>query len=88
MMAITAPVVLATLPASPAGAAGVAGVAAPRAAAQASAAGLAVSVAYAEDKEINTPDPTAFPVQWAGSPGTIFLGGTVPGQTACGTLTV
>lgn len=86
MMAITAPVVLATtLPASPAGAAGVA---APRAAAQASAGGLAVSVAYAEDKEINTPDPTAFPVPWAGSPGTIFLGGTVPGQTACGTLTV
>jgi hypothetical protein len=54
----------------------------------ASASGLSVSVGYAEDKEINTPDPTAFPVPWAGSPGTIFLGGTVPGQTACGTLTV
>ena len=49
---------------------------------------LAVSVGYAEDKEINTPDPAAFPVPWAGAPGTIFLGGTVPGQTACGTLTV
>lgn len=50
--------------------------------------GLSVSVGYAEDKEINTPDPAAFPVPWAGSPNTIFLGGTVPGQTACGTLTV
>ena len=58
------------------------------AAAPATAGGLDVSVGYAEDKEINTPDPTAFPVPWAGSPGTIFLGGTVPGQTACGTLTV
>ncbi len=52
------------------------------------AGGLSVSVGYAEDKEINTPDPTAFPLPWAGSPNTIFLGGTVPGQTACGTLTV
>src|SRR5207237_10169823 len=50
--------------------------------------GLAVFVGYAEDKEINTPDPAAFPVPWAGSPNTTFLGGTVPGQTACGTLTV
>jgi hypothetical protein len=50
--------------------------------------GLSVFVGYAEDKEINTPDPTAFPVPWAGSPNTTFLGGTVPGQTACGTLTV
>jgi hypothetical protein len=48
--------------------------------------GLVVSVGYAEDKEINTPDPAAFPVPWAGAPGTTFLGGTVPGQTACGTL--
>ena len=52
------------------------------------ASGLAVSVGYAEDKEINTPDPAAFPVPWAGSPNTTFLGNTVPGQTACGTLTV
>src|SRR5262252_1027670 len=52
------------------------------------ASGLAVSVGYAEDKEINTPDPAAFPVPWAGSPNTTFLGGTVPGQTACGTLTL
>ena len=50
--------------------------------------GLAVSVGYAEDKEINTPDPAAFPVPWAGSPNTTFLGGTVPGQTACGTLPI
>ena len=50
--------------------------------------GLAVSVGYAEDKEINTPDAAAFPVPWAGSPNTTFLGNTVPGQTACGTLTV
>jgi hypothetical protein len=87
MAAIAVPVVLGMLSASPAGAAAPRA-AAPRAAAQASAGGLAVSVAYAEDKEINTPDPTAFPVPWAGSPGTVFLGGTVPGQTACGTLTV
>ena len=46
-----------------------------------------VSVGYAEDKEISTPDPAAFPVPWAGSPGVTFLGGTVPGQSACGTLT-
>lgn len=49
--------------------------------------GLSVSVAYAEDKEIETPDPAAFPVPWAGAPNTTFLGGTVPGQAACGTLT-
>lgn len=48
--------------------------------------GLLVSVGYAEDKEINTPDPAAFPVPWTGAPNTTFLGGTVPGQTACGTL--
>jgi hypothetical protein len=51
------------------------------------AGGLAVSVGYAEDKEINTPDPAAFPVPWAGSPNTTFLGGTVPGGT-CGTLAI
>jgi hypothetical protein len=56
-------------------------------AALASAGGLSVFVGYAEDKEINTPDPAAFPVPWAGAPNTTFLGGTVPGQTACGTLT-
>ena len=49
---------------------------------------LSVFVGYAEDKEINTPDPAAFPTPWAGSPDTLFLGGTVPGQAACGTLTV
>jgi len=102
-MAVTAPVALAMLAAPSAGAAG-SGLAAPghrpgvsvtaaggagvRPVAAASAGGLSVFVAYAEDKEINTPDPTSFPVPWAGSPGTTFLGGTVPGQTACGTLTV
>src|ERR1019366_10761188 len=80
--AVPAPVVLAMLSAPSAGAAP------SRAAVLGSAGGLSVFVGYAEDKEINTPDPTAFPVPWAGSPNTIFLGGTVPGQTACGTLTV
>ena len=85
MAAVTASVVLAMLSAPSAGAAGAA---TSRAAVLGSAGGLSVFVGYAEDKEINTPDPTAFPVPWAGSPNTIFLGGTVPGQTACGTLTV
>jgi hypothetical protein len=58
----------------------------PAAGATSTAGGLLVSVGYAEDKEINTPDPAAFPVPWAGAPNTTFLGGTVPGQTACGTL--
>jgi hypothetical protein len=62
--------------------------AAARQAAAPTAGGLAVSVGYAEDKEINTPDAASFPVPWAGSPNTVFLGGTVPGQAACGTLTV
>jgi hypothetical protein len=53
-----------------------------------SASGLSVFVGYAEDKEFNTPNPASFPVPWAGAPNTIFLGGTVPGQTACGKLTV
>lgn len=48
--------------------------------------GLVVSVGYAEDKETNTPDPAAFPTPWAGSPNTTFLGNSVPGQSACGTL--
>jgi hypothetical protein len=102
-VAVTAPLALAMLAAPSAGAAG-SGLAAPghrpgatltaaravgtRPLAAVSASGLSVFVGYAEDKEINTPDPTAFPVPWAGSPNTIFLGGTVPGQTACGTLTV
>src|SRR5512142_2140199 len=50
------------------------------------ASGLNVSVAYAEDKETNNPNPAAFPVPWVGSANTVFLGGTVPGQAACGTL--
>jgi hypothetical protein len=62
--------------------------AAPRAAAVATAGGLSVFVGYAEDKETNNPDPASFPVPWAGAPNTTFLGGTVPGQAACGTLTV
>src|SRR5260221_20234 len=48
--------------------------------------GLSVSVGYAEDKETNNPNPAAFPVPWSGAPNTIFLGGPVVGQTACGTL--
>jgi hypothetical protein len=52
------------------------------------AGGLSVFVGYAEDKEINSPDPAAFPVPWAGAPNTTFLGNTVPGQAACGTLAV
>src|SRR5690242_6203051 len=67
--------------------AGAVGVWTHRSEGQAGLGGLVVSVGYAEDKEINTPDPAAFPVPWAGAPGTTFLGGTVPGQTACGTLT-
>jgi Bacterial Ig-like domain (group 1) len=51
------------------------------------AGGLSVSVAYAEDKETITPDPASFPVPWTGAPNTTFLGASVPGQTACGTLT-
>ena len=53
-----------------------------------SAGGLSVFVGYAEDIEINTPDPASFPVPWAGAPNVTFLGGTVPGQTACGSLTL
>lgn len=48
--------------------------------------GLAVYVGYAEDKETNNPIPATFPVPWAGAPNTTFLGGSVPGQAACGTL--
>ena len=59
----------------------------PTAGATSTAGGLLVSVGYAEDKEINTPDPAAFPVPWTGAPNTTFLGGTVPGQAACGSLT-
>src|SRR5258708_21930643 len=46
---------------------------------------LSVFVGYAEDKETTNPNPAQFPVPWAGAPNTTFLGGTVPGQTACGT---
>ena len=52
-----------------------------------SAGGLSVFVGYAEDKEFQNPNPSAFPTPWAGAPNTVFLGGTVPGQLACGTLT-
>lgn len=48
--------------------------------------GLAVSVGYAETKSNNPPQPGAFPSPWSGSPNITFLGGTVPGQTACGTI--
>jgi hypothetical protein len=59
---------------------------APSGAAASTAGGLDVYVGYAEDKEIETPNPAQFPVPWAGAPNTTFLGGTVPGQAACGTL--
>jgi hypothetical protein len=59
---------------------------APAGAASTTAGGLSVFVGYAEDKEIETPDPADFPVPWSGSSGVTFLGGTVPGQSACGTL--
>lgn len=52
------------------------------------AGGLSVYVGYAEDKETNNPAPATSPVLWAGAANTTFLGSTVPGQTACGTLTV
>ena len=68
-------------------AAGTAGAQAHQAVGQATVGGLLVSVGYAEDKEINTPNPAAFPVPWTGAPGTTFLGNSVPGQAACGTLT-
>jgi hypothetical protein len=47
---------------------------------------LSVFVGYAEDKETNNPNPAAFPVPWQGAPSTIFLGGPIVGQTACGSL--
>ena len=50
--------------------------------------GLKVSVAYAEDKENNSPSAAAFPVPWNGAPNTTFLGAPVPGLNACGTLTI
>ena len=55
-------------------------------AASATAGGLSVFVGYAEDKETITPDPADFPVPWNGAPNTTFLGASVPGQAACGTL--
>ena len=51
-----------------------------------SSGGLSVFFGYAEDKETNNPPPGAFPVPWSGAPNTIFLGGPVVGQTACGAL--
>ena len=60
----------------------------PAAAAVETASGLDVYVGYAEDKETNTPDPAAFPVPWNGAPNTTFLGNPVPGQAACGSLTI
>ncbi len=56
------------------------------AAAANTAGGLSVFVGYAEDKEIETPNAAQFPTPWAGAPNTAFLGGTVPGQAACGSL--
>src|SRR2546425_3018614 len=47
--------------------------------------GLSVFVGYAELKGNNKPNPAAFPLPWAGAPNTLFLGGPVTGQSACGT---
>ncbi len=47
---------------------------------------LSVSVGYAEDKNQSSLSPGAFPVPWAGSPNTIFLGNPVYGSSQCGTL--
>src|SRR5712691_1445657 len=88
LCAVAAPAVGVPLLQTPARAVPAARVAAAAAAATQTASGLSVFVGYAEDKEINTPNPAAFPLPWAGAPNTTFLGNTVPGQTACGTLTV
>src|SRR5579859_4233396 len=88
LLAMAVPVVALTAPAAGAATRAPHRAAAPRAAALPTASGLDVYVGYAEDKEINTPDPAAFPVPWNGAPNTTFLGNTVPGQAACGTLTV
>ncbi len=84
---LTATALTLAVAAAPAGAAARPASASRPAAGSPAVGGLSVSVGYAEDKEINTPDPAAFPVPWTGAPNTTFLGGTVPGQTACGTLT-
>ena len=47
---------------------------------------LTVSVGYAEDKHQSSLNPAAFPVPWAGSPNTIFLGNPVYGPIRCGSL--
>jgi hypothetical protein len=48
--------------------------------------GLSVSVGYAEDKNQSSLSPAAFPIPWAGSPNTIFLGNPAYGSSQCGTL--
>lgn len=88
LLAMAVPAVVLAAPATGAATRAPHGAAAPRTTALPTASGLDVFVGYAEDKEINTPDPAAFPVPWTGAPNTTFLGNTVPGQTACGTLTV
>jgi hypothetical protein len=89
LLALAVPAIAAAAPATGAAKPFLSGqAAAPRGAALPTASGLDVFVGYAEDKEINTPDPAAFPVPWTGAPNITFLGNTVPGQSACGTLTV
>jgi hypothetical protein len=96
LRALTVLAVCAGLAAGPAAAAGATPAAnrapahrtAPAAPSSSTVSGLVVSVGYAEDKETNTPDPAAFPTPWSGSPNTTFLGNPVPGQAACGSLTV
>src|SRR6266700_5080290 len=50
------------------------------------ASSLSVSVGYAEDKNQSSLSPATFPIPWAGSPNTIFLGNPVYGSSQCGTL--
>ncbi|HEV3174117.1 MAG TPA: hypothetical protein VGZ32_27460 [Actinocrinis sp.] len=95
LRALTVLAVCAGLGAGPAAAAGATPAAVPAPAARtapmppssSTVSGLVVSVGYAEDKETNTPDPAAFPTPWVGSPNITFLGNSVPGQSACGSLT-
>ena len=61
-------------------------VATPIHAAGATISGLTVSVGYAEDKHQSSLSPAAFPIPWAGSPNTTFLGNPVFGSSPCGTL--
>ena len=57
--------------------------AAPRAA---TAGGLTISVAYAENVGNTAATAAAFPVPWAGAPNTIFIGNLNPNTNECGSV--